>query len=122
MEHEKRQHPRALCQIDSLYENLDSPRAKNQFETQVVDLSEGGLRFRAGCFIPVQNRLLFLLRLPKLKAIEVVAQPAWIREVPSIGQYEIGAKFLSISDADRGLIRQYIQNFDIPQGLAIIKA
>jgi len=108
---EKREHPRVACQIDSSFSNLSAAHPEGFSETQIKDLSAGGLRFRASRFIPVQNRLLFRLRLPNQKPIEAVAQPAWIREIPSVGQFEIGAKFLSISDTDRHLIRQYVQNF-----------
>ena len=80
-------------------------------ETVISDISEGGIRFRAGKFIPVQNRLLFRLRLPNQKPIEAVAKPAWIREIPALNQYDIGAEFLSLSDGDREIIRSYIQNF-----------
>ena len=80
-------------------------------ETQISDISEGGVRFRAARFIPVHNKLLIRLRLPNQKTIEAVAQPAWIKELRTVDQYEIGAKFISLSDADRKLIRRYIQNF-----------
>ena len=80
-------------------------------ETVVKDISEGGIRFRSNRFIPVREKLLFRMRLPNQKTIEAVAQPAWIREIPSLNQYDIGAKFLSLSEADRRIIRQLTQTF-----------
>ena len=84
-------------------------------ETVVQDISEGGIRFRASHFIPVQNKLLFKIQIPKHKCIEAVAQPAWIRGVPSVNQYDIGAKFLSLSDEDREIIRQFTSSLSAAQ-------
>lgn len=103
---DKRKHPRTRCEVDSSYKNLDHA-APGPSETVVRDISEGGIRFRATNFIPVHHRLLFKIQIPRRKCIEALAQPAWIREVPSVNQYEIGAKFLSISDEDREVIRQF---------------
>lgn len=104
---EKRQHPRARCEFDSSFKNLDLAPASGPSETVVEDISEGGIRFRSGNFIPVHNRLLFRIQIPRQKCIEALAQPAWIREVPHVSQYDIGAKFLSLSEEDREIIRQY---------------
>ena len=111
LESEKRQHKRVVCEIESFYQNLDTVPVKAICETCVNDLSQGGIRFRTPNFIPVQNKLLFQIIIPNQKAIEAVAQPAWIREIPPVSQYEVGAKFLSISETDRKLIRRYTQNF-----------
>ena len=107
METDKRKHSRARCEINSSFKNLDIAAAPTPSETVVQDISEGGIRFRAAHFIPVHNKLLFKIQIPRKKCIEVVAQPAWIREIPSVSQYDIGAKFLSLSDEDREIIRQF---------------
>lgn len=104
---EKRKHPRVRCEIDSSFKNLDLAAVPVPSETVVQDISEGGVRFRAAHFIPVHNRLLFKIQIPRQKCIEALAQPAWIREVPGVNQYDIGAKFLSISDEDRETIRRF---------------
>ncbi len=104
-------HVRVPCQIDSSFTDLDANSADAQGETLVNDLSEGGIRFRAGRFIPIQNKLLFRLRPPGKKTIEALAQPAWIKEIPSVNQFDIGAKFISLSDSDRAIIRSFVQNF-----------
>ena len=110
MEYEKRQHERASCEFDSSFRDLDTEDPKPAAETIVHDISEGGLRFRANHFIPVRDKLLFRIHIPSQKTIEVVAQPAWIREIPSLSQYDIGAKFLSLSPEDKELIRQFTQS------------
>ncbi len=107
MDTNKRKYPRVRCEVDSSFKNLDHVVPPAPSETVVQDISEGGIRFRANHFIPVHNKLLFKIQIPKQKCIEAVAQPAWIREIPSINQYDIGAKFLSLSEEDRGIIREF---------------
>ena len=107
MHEEKRKHPRTRCEIDSSFKNLDLAAAPVPSETVVQDISEGGIRFRVTHFVPVHHRLLFKIQIPKQKCIEAVTQPAWIREIPNLNQFDIGAKFLSLSDEDRGIIRQF---------------
>ena len=107
MEEGQRRFDRTRCEIDSSFKNLDIAAQPLPSETVVQDISEGGIRFRAGHFVPVHNKLLFKIQIPKRKVIEAVAQPAWIREIPSTNQYDIGAKFLSLSDEDREIIRQF---------------
>lgn len=109
-EYEKRQFERTPCEIDSSFRNLSQDDLLPMAETTVHDISEGGIRFRANHFLPVHGKLLFRIRLPNKKAIEAVAQPAWIREIPSVSQYDIGAKFISLSDEDREIIRQFTQS------------
>jgi hypothetical protein len=105
---EKRRHPRVGCDIESSYKSLTGSET---YETTVRDISEGGIRFRALDFIPLTERLLVHLRIPHHEPIETLVQPAWIREIPSVSQYELGAQMLSLSKSDRGLIREYIRNF-----------
>lgn len=107
MDADKRKHPRTRCEIESSYKSIDVATAAVPSDTLVEDISEGGIRFRASRFVPVHNKLLFKIQIPKHKCIEAVAQPTWIREVPNVNQYDIGAKFLSLSDEDRDIIRQF---------------
>ena len=109
MEHEKRQHARTTCEFTSSFKNLNAEQPQSS-ETVVREISEGGIRFRANRFVPVRDRLLVRIEVPNHKIIEALAQPAWIREIPSLSQYDIGAKFLSLSEIDRQVIRAFVQN------------
>lgn len=103
---EKRQHQRMLCEISSSFKNLSVSDRSLLWETTIQDISEGGIRFRANQFIPIHNRLSFTLNIPKRKPILVVAQPMWIKEIPRLSQYEIGAQFLVLSEEDKALIQE----------------
>ena len=105
--YEKRRHPRVPCELDSSYNEIDPSSPRRYSETNVQDISEGGIRFRTPYFTPVQNRLLFKINVPNRKNIEVVAQPAWVCELPRLSQYEVGAKFLNLSEEDRIVVRQF---------------
>ena len=104
---EKRRHPRVPCELGSSYNEFEPSSPRRHSETNVQDISEGGIRFRTPYFIPVQNRLMFKINIPNQKIVDAMVQSAWIREVPRLSQYEIGARFLSLSEEDRGVIRQF---------------
>ena len=104
MEESKRKFERAQCEIDSSFKSLEQS-SRPVSETVVHDISERGIRFRSGDFIPVNHRLLFKINIPNHKTSEALARPAWIREIPSINQYDVGAEFISLSEENREIIR-----------------
>ena len=107
MPEDKRQHPRFDCQISSIFNVPEAP--VKLAETMVRDISEGGVRFRSNHFIPVRNRLSFNLNIPKKKPIEAVLKPAWITEIPRVGQYEIGAYFITLNQEDKKILRDWME-------------
>ncbi len=113
MDSDKRKHDRSKCEIDSSFRNLDADASIPISETLIQDISEGGIRFRANHFIPVHNKLLFRIQMPNSKYIEAVAQPAWIREIPNLSQFDIGAQFISLSDEDRRVIREFASTITV---------
>jgi hypothetical protein len=115
MELDKRQHSRVGCEIDSSFRNLDAEASKPISETLIQDISEGGIRFRTNHFIPVHNKLLFRIQMPNSKFIEAVARPAWIREIPNLRLFDIGAQFISLSDEDRTIIKEFASSIPSPQ-------
>lgn len=104
---DKRKFKRIECQITSIYNVPDAP--VTLAETTVRDISEGGVRFRSNHFIPVRNNLSFNLNIPKKKPIEARLKPAWITEIPHVGQYEIGAYFLTLSYEDKNILRDWMK-------------
>lgn len=99
------------CEIDTVFHSLARESSAKINETIVRDISEGGVRFRSNQFIPVKDKLLLRLSVPGKKTVEAIAEPQWIREIPSIRQFDIGAKFVSLSNEDREIIRQFVQGF-----------
>ena len=107
METDKRQFERIPCELESTFVSLDADH-RPIHETVVEDLSEGGARFRTNRFLSVHQRLMMRLSVPGQKTLEILAKPAWIREIPSTGQFDIGAKFLTLSEEDRVAIRGFL--------------
>ncbi len=107
MELDKRQYSRVGCELDSSFRNLDAEASKPISETLIQDISEGGIRFRTNHFIPVHNKLLFRIQIPNSKFIEAVARPTWIREIPNLRQFDIGAQFISLTEEDRVVIKEF---------------
>ena len=87
---------------------MDEKGRPSLLETTVQDISEGGVRFRVGKFLPIRERVWVKLSIPRSKPIEVVTKPAWIRELPTIGQYDVGAEFLTLTEEDRQAIRSLV--------------
>ncbi|GEM_PF-1195650 len=104
---EKRSSRRAKCQAISQFKNLDSETPVTFYDTFISDISESGIRFRSPKFIPIHHRLSFKINLPKHLNIEAVAKPAWILELPNLGQYDIGAHFVILSDTDKAVLKNF---------------
>ena len=103
---DKRRYKRVRCTIPGSFKNLDSARRSSLVETTVNDISEDGIRFRANELIPMHQRLQFRLNIPMKKPIDAVVQSSWIKELPHLNQFDIGGRFLTLSDEDKALIRQ----------------
>jgi len=43
------------------------------------------------------------------KPIDAVVQSSWAKELPHLNQFDIGGRFLTISDEDKTLIREITQ-------------
>ncbi len=104
---EQRMFPRIKCRLDSVFKVFGT--GEKLKEALVNDISEGGIRFRSSEFIPIQERLSFRVHIPGKKPIETSVKPAWIREIPSISQFEIGGAFISLSDEDKKIIHDWMQ-------------
>ena len=105
---EKRRSLRVHCEIESNYKNLAQTTATVLDFTTVNDLSEGGLRFRTNHFLPVNHRVYFRIQLPKVPAIESMAELTWIREIPNLNCYEAGARFVELPLQHRRTLQDFI--------------
>ena len=104
---EKRKSPRAACDLPASFHR--SPAVQPRlFEVLVDDISEGGVCFHSSEFLGLQEKVLLKLNLPKRQPIEVMAQPAWTREAPSINRFKTGLRFLSIGEEDRQTLRNFV--------------
>lgn len=105
---ERRHSIRVDCELSSKFRNLD-PRSHPQTicEAVVKNISRGGVRLRVDEFVPIQSYLYFYLRLPKHEIIEVRIAPTWIVELPSLGKYEMGARFVEMSSQQEDAVQNF---------------
>ena len=108
---ENRKHVRVEASIPLRYKELrgNTYLAKG---TLSKNLSEGGARFSTDKFIPLSAHLMIEMRLPAVsKDIKMVSKIAWIKKLPSGGDYEIGSNFLAMSGDDETLISNFVKSF-----------
>lgn len=73
------------------------------------NLSEGGVCFETSEFISLACRLVLEINLPTgPKPIKAISKVAWIRRMPSSGQYEMGNQFLDMTKEDKAVITGFI--------------
>ena len=104
---ERRQSIRVECEFSTTFRDLDSGNP-GQIEGAVVkNISRGGVKIRVDAFIPIQDRLYVYLHLPSHHTIEVQVKPAWIVELPHLGKYEVGARFVDMKQEDEEAIQGF---------------
>ena len=104
---ERRQSIRVECELPSRFRNLDSGLSQKIAEATVKNISRGGVCIRVDEFIPIQCHLHFYLTLPDHETIEVRLVPAWIVELPNLGKYEMGARFVEMSAEQEDAIQSF---------------
>ena len=104
---ERRQSLRVDCEIPSQFRNLDPGFPFKMADAIVRNISRGGVCIRVDEFVPIQCPLHFYLSLPDHEPIEVQLVSAWIVEVPNLGKYEIGARFVEMSAEQEDAIQNF---------------
>ncbi len=104
---ERRQSVRVECEIPSSVRDLDSPSPNRIKEAVIRNLSRGGLRLRMDEFVPIQDRLALYFSLPNHHTVEVHISLAWVVEIPHINKYEMGARFVEMSQEDEDAIQHF---------------
>ena len=104
---ERRQSIRVECELPSRFRNLDPGYPPKVADATVKNISRGGVCIRVNEFIPIQCHLHFYLTLPNHDTIEVQLVPAWIVELPHLGGYEMGARFVEMSAEQEDAIQNF---------------
>lgn len=104
---ERRQSVRVECEIHSSVRDLDSTSPNHIKDAVIRNLSRGGLRLRMDEFIPIHDRLTVYFNLPNHHAVEVHIALAWVVEIPHINKYEMGARFVEMSQEDEDAIQNF---------------
>lgn len=104
---ERRQSIRVECELTTSYRDLDSNNPSRVECAVIKNISRSGVKIRVEGFVPIQDRLYIYLHLPTHQTIEVQVKPAWIVELPHLNQYEIGARFVEMSEDHEKAIENF---------------
>ncbi len=104
---DQRQFRRVGCEIPSRLKKVDEA-GPNDLKTQILDISEGGVRFRFSRPISSADRFYISLEISHKTTIEANVQLVWTHRVPRSGEYEAGASFIYLSPQDKQLIHDFV--------------
>ena len=104
---ERRQSIRVECELPSRFRNLDPRYPQKVSDALVKNISRGGVCIRVDEFIPIQCQLHFYLMLPNHDPIEVRLALTWIAEVPNLGKYDLGARFVEMSTEQEDVLQNF---------------
>ena len=105
---ERRQSIRVECELSSKFRRLDKTSDPQKLGEAIVrNISRGGVCIRLDNPLPLQTHLHFYLALPHQEVIEVRLVPAWVTELPNLGKYEMGARFVEMTPQQEDIIQNY---------------
>ena len=105
---ERRGSNRVRCNLSSSFMNFDSAAPWSSHFASIKDISRGGLRLRTHAFVLLSDRLSISFNLPQQeKPVEAKVLPAWISEIPNTEIYEVGVRFIELSEKDKGAIESF---------------
>ena len=105
---EKRRHHRVRTRLPLQFKDIQRP-IEAYSGTLTKCLSEGGTRFTSTEFLSVFTRLLIEISVPSFsRPIKAISKVSWIRKVPYSNQYDVGVKFLDMTEEDKKQLSDFI--------------
>ena len=104
---ERRRSIRVECELTITFRDLDSQNPAHIENAVIKNISRGGLKIRVTDFVPIQDRLYISIHLPSHRTVEAQVVPALIVELPHVGQYELGARFVEMRPEDEEAIENF---------------
>jgi hypothetical protein len=75
------------------------------------DISQGGLRFNSGSFIPVGGQVKLQIKLGQEELVlEAVGRVVWVKYLPSVEMYQMAVEFAGDSSYAQWNIARYVFN------------
>ena len=109
MEQDRRKHIRVRTDAPISFWFLDNPSAPPAGSV-MTDLSERGVRFLSGKFMPLCSHLVIELALPvPWRFVKVIAKVVWVRRASLGGKHETGCKFILLSPKDFRVVSEYME-------------
>lgn len=112
---ERRRHPRVNARLPLQYKDIQRP-IEAYSGTLSRDVSEGGIRFLSNEFLSVFTRLLLEVSIPSLsRPIKAISKVAWIQKVPRSNQYNVGVRFMDMTEEDKKQLASFVTKSPAPK-------
>lgn len=93
---ERRRWPRVVVQLPIRYREVGEFNHL-PLDSETKDISEGGVRFVAGKFLPKECKLVVSLNLSHMVGVKATVKVVWTARDSHTNMYEVGAQFENIS-------------------------
>ena len=105
---ERRSSKRLSCDFQSTFRDFDSVTSWASCFASIKDISSSGLKIRTHALVRLSDRLGISFKLPgRPDPVEAKAVPAWISEIRNTEIYDVGVRFIEISEEDRSAVENF---------------
>ena len=104
---EKRHFLRIPCELELSIKSVGGDPKSEPLLAIIKDISRGGIRIRVDHYIPLSDILKCHLKLPGYPKIELQVMPAWRTELPHLGCYDMGVRFINASEEAQETIQDF---------------
>jgi c-di-GMP-binding flagellar brake protein YcgR len=112
---EKRKYSRINARLPLQFKDIQRP-IEAYAGSLTKDISEGGIRFVSNEFLSIFTRLLLEISIPSFsRPIKAISKVAWIRKVPRSSQYNVGLKFMDMTEEDSKHLASFIVKSPAPK-------
>ena len=114
---ERRRHPRVNAHLPLQYKDVQRP-IETYSGTLSRDISEGGVRFISNEFLSIFTRLLLEVSVPSLsRPLKAISKVAWIQKIPRSNQYNVGVRFMDMTEEDKKQLNSFIAKSPPPKAV-----
>lgn len=112
---ERRQFPRINARLPLQFKDIQRP-IETYSGSLTRDISAGGVRFLSNEFLSIFTRLLIEASIPSFsRPVKAISKVAWIRKIPSGNQYDVGVKFMDMTEEDKKHLASFIAKSPAPK-------
>lgn len=114
---ERRRFPRINVRLPLQFKDVQRP-IETYSGTLTKDISEGGVRFISGEFLSIFTRLLLEVSVPSFsRPIKAISKVAWIQKIPRSNQYNVGVKFMDVTEEDKKQLASFVSKSPAPKAV-----
>ncbi|NQT95392.1 MAG: PilZ domain-containing protein [Candidatus Omnitrophica bacterium] len=112
---ERRRFPRVNARLPLQFKDIQRP-IEAYTGTLTKDVSEGGARFISSDFLSIFTRVLLEMSVPSFsRPIKAISKVAWIQKIPRSNQYNVGIRFMDMTEEDKKHLASFIAKSPAPK-------